>query len=56
MGSSCWLLLICDDGVFCSHPANAAKNRYADVLCLEHSRVKLMIVDEDDVSAVVSMD
>jgi protein tyrosine phosphatase len=39
--------------VFYSHPVNAAKNRYADVLCLEHSRVKLTVIDEDDVSRIL---
>ena len=27
-----------------------SKNRYADVLCLEHSRVKLALLDEDEVT------
>ena len=36
--------------LFCSHPVNASKNRYADVLSLEHSRVKLTVIHEDDVS------
>jgi tyrosine-protein phosphatase non-receptor type 9 len=37
-----------------SHPVNAAKNRYADVLCLEHSRVKLTVIDEDDFSDYIN--
>ena len=33
-----------------SHPANMRKNRYSDVQCVEHSRVRLSLIKDDEVS------
>ncbi|XP_048827796.1 tyrosine-protein phosphatase non-receptor type 9-like isoform X1 [Brienomyrus brachyistius] len=35
-------------------PSNQMKNRYSDVLCLDHSRVKLSVMDNDETSDYIN--